>query len=159
MKEIGKKPEEVSILNYRDWPLFQAIKQEPKFLQVFEDIFGDFGGIFENLFGGGGSTRRRSGETWSTAPCLGTTTEKLSRTRPRSLWSHRSRTGTLPPIPRSLNFAVTGAASGPRLKRPTAIVPSDSGRAHTSVHPSLDLRLAARPWAGVWPGWWWHWRR
>lgn len=33
---------------------------DPNAFQGFEDIFGDFGGIFENLFGGGGSTRKRS---------------------------------------------------------------------------------------------------
>lgn len=33
---------------------------DPSAFQGFEDIFGDFSGIFENLFGGGG-TRRRSG--------------------------------------------------------------------------------------------------
>lgn len=36
---------------------------DPNAFQGFEDIFGDFSGIFENLFGGGGSSggRRRSG--------------------------------------------------------------------------------------------------
>ena len=34
---------------------------DPNAFQGFEDIFGDFSGIFENLFGGGGGTRRRSG--------------------------------------------------------------------------------------------------
>jgi len=35
---------------------------DPSAFQGFEDIFGDFSGIFENLFGGsGGGTRRRSG--------------------------------------------------------------------------------------------------
>ncbi len=34
---------------------------DPSQFQGFEDIFGDFGGIFENLFGGGGGSRRRSG--------------------------------------------------------------------------------------------------
>ena len=36
-------------------------------------------------------------------------------------------------------------ASGARLNSPTAIVPSESGRAHTSTHPSLERRPAARP--------------
>jgi len=36
---------------------------DPSAFQGFEDIFGDFGGIFENLFGGGGGggSRRRGG--------------------------------------------------------------------------------------------------
>jgi len=34
---------------------------DPSAFQGFEDIFGDFGGIFENLFGGATSGRRRSG--------------------------------------------------------------------------------------------------
>ncbi len=35
---------------------------DPSAFQGFEDIFGDFSGVFENLFGGGGSgSRRRSG--------------------------------------------------------------------------------------------------
>jgi len=34
---------------------------DPSAFQGFEDIFGDFGGIFENLFGGGGSRRRSGG--------------------------------------------------------------------------------------------------
>lgn len=34
---------------------------DPSHFQGFEDIFGDFGGIFENLFGGGGSRRSRGG--------------------------------------------------------------------------------------------------
>lgn len=34
---------------------------DPSAFQGFEDIFGDFGGIFENLFGGGGGRRRGSG--------------------------------------------------------------------------------------------------
>lgn len=34
---------------------------DPNAFQGFEDIFGDFSGIFENLFGGGGGGRRRSG--------------------------------------------------------------------------------------------------
>ncbi|ULQ58851.1 molecular chaperone DnaJ [Brucepastera parasyntrophica] len=33
---------------------------DPSHFQGFEDIFGDFGGIFENLFGGGSSRRRSS---------------------------------------------------------------------------------------------------
>jgi len=33
---------------------------DPSAFQGFEDIFGDFSGIFENLFGGGGGSRRRS---------------------------------------------------------------------------------------------------
>lgn len=33
---------------------------DPNAFQGFEDIFGDFGGIFENLFGGGGGSRKRS---------------------------------------------------------------------------------------------------
>lgn len=33
---------------------------DPSAFQGFEDIFGDFSGIFENLFGGGGGGRRRS---------------------------------------------------------------------------------------------------
>ncbi len=32
---------------------------DPSAFQGFEDIFGDFSGIFENLFGGGGGSRRR----------------------------------------------------------------------------------------------------
>jgi molecular chaperone DnaJ len=38
---------------------------DPNAFQGFEDIFGDFSGIFENLFGGGGSSggRRRSGSS------------------------------------------------------------------------------------------------
>lgn len=39
---------------------------DPNAFQGFEDIFGDFGGIFENLFGGGGGSsgrRRSSGRT------------------------------------------------------------------------------------------------
>ncbi len=34
---------------------------DPSAFQGFEDIFGDFGGIFENLFGGGGGRRRGGG--------------------------------------------------------------------------------------------------
>ncbi len=34
---------------------------DPSAFQGFEDIFGDFGGIFENLFGGGGGSRRQRG--------------------------------------------------------------------------------------------------
>jgi len=34
---------------------------DPSAFQGFEDIFGDFGGIFENLFGGGGGGSRRRG--------------------------------------------------------------------------------------------------
>jgi molecular chaperone DnaJ len=38
---------------------------DPNAFQGFEDIFGDFSGIFENLFGGGGASggRRRSGSS------------------------------------------------------------------------------------------------
>lgn len=36
---------------------------DPSSFQGFEDIFGDFSGIFENLFGGGGGRRRSSGRT------------------------------------------------------------------------------------------------
>ncbi len=41
MRKIGDKSTEVTILDYRDWPLFKAIKREPKFLEVFEQIFGE----------------------------------------------------------------------------------------------------------------------
>lgn len=42
---------------------------DPNAFQGFEDIFGDFSGIFENLFGGGGggSSRKRSGGHGGTA--------------------------------------------------------------------------------------------
>jgi molecular chaperone DnaJ len=36
---------------------------DPSAFQGFEDIFGDFSGVFENLFGGGGSRRRSSGRS------------------------------------------------------------------------------------------------
>lgn len=38
---------------------------DPSAFQGFEDIFGDFSGIFENLFGGGGTRRRSSGRSGS----------------------------------------------------------------------------------------------
>src|SRR5207247_4060926 len=60
----------------------------------------------------------------STAPCCGTDAENESRKTPRSFCCHRSRTGWLPATPSSDHLAVTFVASWPRLKRPTASVPS-----------------------------------
>lgn len=41
MKQIGKDSTEVISYHYRTWSLFKAIKKEQKFLEVFEEIFGE----------------------------------------------------------------------------------------------------------------------
>jgi hypothetical protein len=41
MRIIGKNHSEVAIKEYRDWPLFKAIKNEIEFQNVFEEIFGE----------------------------------------------------------------------------------------------------------------------
>jgi len=41
MKEIGKNSNEVTKKDYRDWPLFKAIKKNPQFLEVFQEIFSE----------------------------------------------------------------------------------------------------------------------
>lgn len=41
MKEIGKNHNEVAKEDYRDWPLFKAIKKEQMFLELFQEIFGE----------------------------------------------------------------------------------------------------------------------
>jgi hypothetical protein len=41
MKEIGVNAKEVSKKDYRDWPLFRSIKKEQKFLETFQEIFGE----------------------------------------------------------------------------------------------------------------------
>lgn len=41
MQEIGENYNEVGLYNYRDWPLFKEIRRENKFLEVFEEIFGE----------------------------------------------------------------------------------------------------------------------
>jgi len=39
MRVIGNSNEEVSITNYREWPLFKEIKREQNFLKLFEELF------------------------------------------------------------------------------------------------------------------------
>jgi hypothetical protein len=39
MREIGLNEDEVTIENYRTWPLFKVIRNEKKFLKTFESIF------------------------------------------------------------------------------------------------------------------------
>lgn len=41
MKEIGKDSNEIIAYNYRTWSLFKLIKKEPKFLEIFEQIYGE----------------------------------------------------------------------------------------------------------------------
>lgn len=41
MREIGKDSLEIPIFHYRNWPLFKAIRKEAKFLEVFQEIFGE----------------------------------------------------------------------------------------------------------------------
>lgn len=41
MQEIGLNAKEVSKKDYRDWPLFRSIKKEQKFLETFQEIFGE----------------------------------------------------------------------------------------------------------------------
>lgn len=41
MQEIGKNYLEVGLYDYREWPLFKEIRKENKFLELFEEIFGE----------------------------------------------------------------------------------------------------------------------
>ena len=41
MKEIDINHKEVEKNNYREWPLFKEIKKEPRFLELFQEIFGE----------------------------------------------------------------------------------------------------------------------
>ena len=49
MFEIGVNQNEVNKSNYRDWPLFKAIKKKSKFLEVFQEIFGEPYNKFEQI--------------------------------------------------------------------------------------------------------------
>jgi hypothetical protein len=41
MREIGIDLQEIRQENYRTWPLFKALRNEPEFLATFEEIFGE----------------------------------------------------------------------------------------------------------------------
>lgn len=41
MQEIGKNYNEVGEGNYREWPLFKEIRKEKRFVELFEQIFGE----------------------------------------------------------------------------------------------------------------------
>lgn len=41
MLRIGKQGEMIEELAYRDWPLFHRLRQEPKFHEVFHEIYGE----------------------------------------------------------------------------------------------------------------------
>src|SRR5208282_5975512 len=76
----------------------------------------------------------------STTPCRGTSAVKLPLNVPRSLAAQRSCREAVFFMPTSLKFTVTGLAPSPRLKRPTALLPSARGFIQTSSGPSSDTR-------------------
>lgn len=41
MREIGKNPKEIRKDDYKTWPLFKAVRNEPEFQKIFEEIYGE----------------------------------------------------------------------------------------------------------------------
>ena len=41
MQEIGTNENELELNNYREWPLFNEIRKEKRFVELFEQIFGE----------------------------------------------------------------------------------------------------------------------
>lgn len=48
MKKIGSESDDIGAGQYREWPLFNAIKEQSKFISVFEEIFNEPYIIVEN---------------------------------------------------------------------------------------------------------------
>lgn len=49
MKELGKDNKHITISSYREWPIFQKLRQEEGFISVFKEIFGEELGAVQHV--------------------------------------------------------------------------------------------------------------
>jgi predicted transcriptional regulator YdeE len=41
MKLIGNNPEKISIIHYREWPVFKEFRKTEQFLKAYQEIFNE----------------------------------------------------------------------------------------------------------------------